>query len=239
MWGWARSLRQASRASSTTALQVSNTRLESRFWRRSCQTFSTGFRSGAREGGKRIVTVFGTAKLLVVCQLAGSSRPAPPRSTEGAGSGWRSLWLRPFDFVLKLMRDQGYLTRIGDRGVNSTEDARRYLNTAPIYGYGPEGHGFNVVETRDRGTRVGMQPLLFRRSGNDGKVPARESSALPMWPQGWPRWRIAGAPDTIRTCDLHLRRVALYPAELRVPATRLAREAVRGQRGPQRLSQKV
>ena len=25
-----------------------------------------------------------------------------------------------------------------------------------------------------------------------------------------------GAPDTIRTCDLHLRRVALYPAELRV-----------------------
>ena len=24
-----------------------------------------------------------------------------------------------------------------------------------------------------------------------------------------------GAPDTIRTCDLHLRRVALYPAELR------------------------
>ena len=25
-----------------------------------------------------------------------------------------------------------------------------------------------------------------------------------------------GAPDTIRTCDLYLRRVALYPAELRV-----------------------
>jgi hypothetical protein len=24
-----------------------------------------------------------------------------------------------------------------------------------------------------------------------------------------------GAPDTIRTCGLHLRRVALYPAELR------------------------
>jgi Autoinducer binding domain len=28
----------------------------------------------------------------------------------------------------------------------------------------------------------------------------------------------SGAPDTIRTCDLHLRRVALYPAELRVHA---------------------
>ena len=29
-----------------------------------------------------------------------------------------------------------------------------------------------------------------------------------------------GAPGTIRTCGLYLRRVALYPAELRVPETR-------------------
>jgi hypothetical protein len=29
--------------------------------------------------------------------------------------------------------------------------------------------------------------------------------------------RYAGAPDTIRTCDLCLRRATLYPAELRVP----------------------
>jgi hypothetical protein len=29
-----------------------------------------------------------------------------------------------------------------------------------------------------------------------------------------------GAPDRIRTCGLYLRRVALYPAELRVPVTR-------------------
>ncbi len=34
---------------------------------------------------------------------------------------------------------------------------------------------------------------------------------------GGPDVRIVpGAPDTIRTCGLHLRRVALYPAELRV-----------------------
>jgi hypothetical protein len=30
------------------------------------------------------------------------------------------------------------------------------------------------------------------------------------------KYREVGAPDTIRTCGLHLRRVALYPAELRV-----------------------
>ena len=30
----------------------------------------------------------------------------------------------------------------------------------------------------------------------------------------------SGAPDRIRTCDLCLRRAALYPAELRVPGSR-------------------
>ena len=30
------------------------------------------------------------------------------------------------------------------------------------------------------------------------------------------RINVVGAPDTIRTCGLYLRRVALYPAELRV-----------------------
>src|SRR5216683_8303156 len=34
--------------------------------------------------------------------------------------------------------------------------------------------------------------------------------------QSRPRINVVGAPDTIRTCGLHLRRVALYPAELRV-----------------------
>ena len=36
----------------------------------------------------------------------------------------------------------------------------------------------------------------------------------------------SGAPDTIRTCGLYLRRVALYPAELRVPA--LLTQCLRG-----------
>ena len=34
---------------------------------------------------------------------------------------------------------------------------------------------------------------------------------------------LSGAPDTIRTCDLCLRRATLYPAELRVPARRRPR----------------
>ena len=40
--------------------------------------------------------------------------------------------------------------------------------------------------------------------------------------------RFAGAPDRIRTCDLCLRRAALYPAELRVRSLRGLADGLRG-----------
>src|SRR5215203_6338095 len=79
--GSARRLRQASQAASMIASQVSNTRLESQFWRKYCQMFSTGLSSGAREGRKTRVMFFGTTRRPVVCQPARSRRStawAPP-----------------------------------------------------------------------------------------------------------------------------------------------------------------
>ena len=45
----------------------------------------------------------------------------------------------------------------------------------------------------------------------------------------------AGAPDRIRTCDLCLRRAALYPAELRVPGRQRLAERAGGRKGLMRL----
>ena len=47
-----------------------NTVFERQFWRRYCQTFSTGLSSGAREGRKIGVRLSGTSSLLVVCHAA-------------------------------------------------------------------------------------------------------------------------------------------------------------------------
>jgi hypothetical protein len=55
------------------ASQFSKTVFESQFWRRYCQTFSTGFSSGAREGRKIGVMLSGTSSLLVMCDPALSS----------------------------------------------------------------------------------------------------------------------------------------------------------------------
>ncbi len=74
---------------------------ESQVWRRDCQTFSTGFSSGAREGSKIIVMFFGTARAGVVCHPARSSSrtawaplaPACERSRP-SGVASRPCWRR-------------------------------------------------------------------------------------------------------------------------------------------------
>src|ERR1700709_816210 len=57
-----------------------------------------------------------------------------------------------------------------------------------------------------------MRPLLTRCL--PAEMPKKATAAQVLVP--------SGAPDTIRTCDLCLRRATLYPAELRVRAIDLA-----------------
>src|SRR6516164_7246531 len=66
---------------------VSKTVFESQFWRRYCQTFSTGFSSGARDGRKIGVMLSGTLSLLVMCHpaLSRSSTAWAPSAT------WREI----------------------------------------------------------------------------------------------------------------------------------------------------
>ena len=54
------------------ASYVSKTLFESQLARKYCQTFSTGFNSGARDGRKIGVMFFGILSLAVVCQPARS-----------------------------------------------------------------------------------------------------------------------------------------------------------------------
>src|SRR5690242_16331648 len=63
--------------------------------------------------------------------------------------------------------------------------------------------------------------------GQSGSLAARQRLPLPSHGESRvPRMFVVlyanGAPDTIRTCDLCLRRATLYPAELRVPRVVIA-----------------
>lgn len=67
-------------------------------------------------------------------------------------------------FVLALLNTEGFLRHIGDRGVRSLDDARRYLREGPRDSYARHGHGLWKVTRKADGLPVGMCGLV-RREG--------------------------------------------------------------------------
>ena len=77
------------------------------------------------------------------------------------------LHLRPFTlddaaFIVGLVNDPDWLRYIGDKGVRTEDDARRYLREGPLASYARHGFGLLAVETRAEGAAVGMCGLLKR-----------------------------------------------------------------------------
>lgn len=67
-------------------------------------------------------------------------------------------------FVLALLNTEGFLAHIGDRGVRSLDDARRYLREGPCASYAEHGHGLWKVTRKSDGAAVGMSGLVRRDS---------------------------------------------------------------------------
>ena len=65
-------------------------------------------------------------------------------------------------FAYELVNDPSWLRFVGDRGVRSLEDARRWLERGPIAARERDGYGSYVVELREDRTPVGLCGL-FRR----------------------------------------------------------------------------
>ncbi len=65
-------------------------------------------------------------------------------------------------FMLRLMNEPDYLRFIGDRGVRTLDDARRYLLKGPIDSYSRHGFGLYRVELKAGGTPIGICGLVKR-----------------------------------------------------------------------------
>lgn len=77
------------------------------------------------------------------------------------------LEIRQFDlnddeFILRLLNEESFLHFIGDKGVRTLEDARRYLSNGPIASYAVHGFGLFLVVERSSGDSIGMCGLLRR-----------------------------------------------------------------------------
>jgi RimJ/RimL family protein N-acetyltransferase len=86
-------------------------------------------------------------------------------------------------FVLRLLNEPAFLRYIGDRGVRTLEDARRYIADGPVAGYARHGYGLLRVLRRADGETVGMCGVLKRDTLPDPDI---GFSFLPeYWSQGY------------------------------------------------------
>ena len=65
-------------------------------------------------------------------------------------------------FILALLNDPGWLRYIGDRGVRTLEDARRYVEQGPRRMYADHGFGLFLVERKLDGAPLGLCGLIRR-----------------------------------------------------------------------------
>lgn len=74
----------------------------------------------------------------------------------------RKMTLDDAEFVLRLTNDPVVAAGIGDRGVRTVEDARRFLAEGYWIRQPKPGHGQFVVELRETSEPVGICGLLYR-----------------------------------------------------------------------------
>ncbi|MGH8198143.1 MAG: GNAT family N-acetyltransferase [Steroidobacteraceae bacterium] len=66
------------------------------------------------------------------------------------------------EFVLRVVNEPSFLRFIGDRGVRSIDDARRYIADGPSAGYARYGYGLLRVVRKADGASIGMCGVLKR-----------------------------------------------------------------------------
>jgi RimJ/RimL family protein N-acetyltransferase len=74
----------------------------------------------------------------------------------------RHLTPKDADFILELVNEPAFLQNIGDRGVRTAADARRYIEDGPVASYARNGFGLYLVELKEAGVPIGMCGLIKR-----------------------------------------------------------------------------
>jgi RimJ/RimL family protein N-acetyltransferase len=82
------------------------------------------------------------------------------------------LFLRQFtaddaSFILELVNEPSFIRNIGDRGVHSLEDAKRYIENGPVTSYARNGFGLYLVQLKETGESIGMCGLIKRPALDD------------------------------------------------------------------------
>lgn len=89
-------------------------------------------------------------------------RSEPPTILETRRLALRLMTLDDDAFVRTLLNEPSFIRYIGDRGVRTLDDARRYIAEGPRASYERLGFGLYVVEGRETRLPIGICGLLKR-----------------------------------------------------------------------------
>lgn len=76
----------------------------------------------------------------------------------------REATLADAAFAYQLMNTEGWLTHIGDRNINTLENARDYIQNSLIASYRKHGFGLWIMELARDGRAIGLCGLLQREN---------------------------------------------------------------------------
>lgn len=79
----------------------------------------------------------------------------------------RQFDLSDADFILALLNEPSFIQNIGDRGVQTLDDAEKYLENGPISSYARNGFGLLAVTLTETGETIGMCGLIKRDALED------------------------------------------------------------------------
>ena len=65
-------------------------------------------------------------------------------------------------FILELLNDASFIRFIGDKGVRTIDDARRYILSGPVASYKQFGFGLYAVDLKESNVPIGMCGILKR-----------------------------------------------------------------------------
>ncbi len=131
-------------------------------------------------------------------------------------------------FLIELLNQPSFVRFIGDRGVRTAEQAKKYVRDGPAASYERHGFGLLCVELKRGGAPIGMCGLLQRDALEDPDV---GFAFLPAyWGRGYAREAAQAVLDAARE-RLGLERVAAITSLDNAASIRLLEALGFGERG--------
>jgi len=97
----------------------------------------------------------------------------------------REINVEDADFILRLLNEPSFIQNIADRGVRTSDDARRYIRQGPAASYLKHGFGLWLVELKEAGVPIGICGLIKRDALED--VDIGYALVPEFWSKGYAR----------------------------------------------------